>query len=193
MLPWLLALALAGTLAWAFWEVLRPRDSARAHEWRVRRSAYVSLPVIQRPDEVVRLVDLRGKGVLLLFLGRGCRHCPPAVHTLQRVADRYAGKFLAVVGVVAGDPERAAAWVNELGIRFPVLHDRRGVLAERFRVRGVPHLVFIGPDGRPGGIRVGVPDPVEVMEGAAGLIRLARGDPAASPPSGGDATGPAPR
>lgn len=94
-------------------------------------------------DELLR----RGRGVLLVFVHPGCELCAALARELPRWHAR-AGLTMVLVG--NGDAVEQAAWGLELGVpeAIPSLVQQGNEAALRYRVRGTPSAVLIGPDGR---------------------------------------------
>ncbi len=102
----------------------------------------------------VRLSDLRGRPVLLVFWSVYCGVC----HRELRFLEHYRKKHpeLTVLAVHAGSASRSEIRerVAELGIQMPVLLDS-GAVAAAYGVHQVPRLVLVGPSGKVARIWVG--------------------------------------
>jgi len=116
----------------------------------------LALPVFLAPDgdhtvgDTVDLSDQRGHIVVLSFWATWCAPCLEKHPALDTFAIRYASKGVRVYGVLTGDsPRRAIEWLAAHGgATFPMLADSRERSGRRYLVRGIPHMVLIGPDGR---------------------------------------------
>ena len=96
----------------------------------------------------VRLSALRGPLVVNLF-AQWCEPCRTELPFYQRLHEEAKGK-VAVLGIDYLDtqPDGALALAKDTGVTFPLLADPDGELREEFRIRGLPGLVFVDPDGR---------------------------------------------
>jgi len=98
--------------------------------------------------KVVSLKDLRGKIVILDFWATWCRPCMQALRRMQKLNDYYKGKPVAVYGVNTFERGGDAAKVMKAG-GFTYGHLLGGdAIAPAYRVRGVPTVYVIGPDGK---------------------------------------------
>lgn len=95
----------------------------------------------------VRLSDIK-KPVLVNFWASWCGPCRQEAPELIRLYDHYKGKFeiLAVNITINDKEENARKFARFFGMEFPVLFDRDGSIAEKYRVTGFPTTVFIGED-----------------------------------------------
>ncbi|MEV6068360.1 MauE/DoxX family redox-associated membrane protein [Nocardia sp. NPDC052001] len=89
-----------------------------------------------------------GRSLLLVFVHPGCEMCAALARELPRWQARAAATLtIAVVG--NGELEPHTAWAREQGLgEIPMLVQRGNEAALRYRVRGTPSGVLIGPDGR---------------------------------------------
>lgn len=96
----------------------------------------------------VRLADLRGPLVVNLF-AQWCEPCRTELPYYERLHRDGAGK-VAVLGIDYLDtqPDGALALAKETGVTFPLIADPDGLLRERFRIRGLPGLLFVDANGR---------------------------------------------
>jgi hypothetical protein len=109
----------------------------------------------------VALADLRGQAVVLLFGGVLDPQSPDVLPMLQRLADRYASRGVAVYWVSL-DPDKAgvsgtlpdadlAAYAVRYGFRGPVLRDPTGAVFRAVGSTGrraqVPTIVILDQNG----------------------------------------------
>jgi peroxiredoxin len=129
-------------------------------------------PAFELPDtegRTVRLRDHAGKPLLLIFL---CNHCPYVKHIandLAQIAQKYAQKGVAVVGINSNDPEaypedspaQMRVEKRNRGYAFPYLFDATQAVARAYNAQCTPdfflfdaahRLVYRGQfdDARPG-------------------------------------------
>jgi thiol-disulfide isomerase/thioredoxin len=100
----------------------------------------------------LRLVDLRGRFVLLDFWTFCCVNCLHVLDELRPLEEKYAGE-LVVVGVHSpkfvheADPEALAAAVDRYEVAHPVLDDPDLVTWQAYTARAWPTLVLVDPEG----------------------------------------------
>jgi peroxiredoxin len=104
----------------------------------------------------VRLGELRGRLVVLNFWATWCGPCREEMPLFeQAMAEREAdGLLILAVNVQEGE-EQVRPFVQRLGLSYPIVMDKSGALARRYRVRSYPTTYFIGRDGTVEGRRVG--------------------------------------
>lgn len=98
---------------------------------------------------VVRLADLRGKGVWLNFWASWCPPCQAETPVLRDLSERYEDEGLVVVGIsvqetTAGDVGRYA---ERYQLGYTIAPDLSGHIYRLYRPPGLPTQIFIGPDG----------------------------------------------
>ncbi|MPZ48225.1 MAG: redoxin domain-containing protein [Dehalococcoidia bacterium] len=102
-------------------------------------------------DEV-RLSDLQGRPVLVNFWATWCTTCRIEMPALIAAYNKHGAEGLVVLGVNLRESEaRAAPFVKDFGMTFPVLMDRSGEVARTWRIggpnEGVPSSYFIDSEG----------------------------------------------
>lgn len=97
--------------------------------------------------ESISLSELRGRWVVINFWATWCIPCREEMPYLQMLADQHADQ-LTVLAVNLREPASTIQpFVDELGLRLPilVLPDDQTLLA--YGVRGLPLTVVVAPDG----------------------------------------------
>jgi len=98
--------------------------------------------------EPLALSDLRGKAVVLNFWATWCPPCRAEMPELQAAYTAYAPGGLVVLGVnQAEDRATVRAFLDELGLTFPVVLDTQYEVADRYSVNSLPTTFFIDRDG----------------------------------------------
>jgi len=108
----------------------------------------------------VTLSELRGKVVLVNFWASWCPPCReemPAIEKIYKAFDPM-GLVVLAVNVTDQDSEEAAiAFAKEFGLTFPIPLDRKGEVAARYALRGLPSSYFIDRKGMIRSVVVGGP------------------------------------
>jgi thiol-disulfide isomerase/thioredoxin len=95
----------------------------------------------------VSLDQYRGRVVLMNLWASWCPPCRAEMPDLQRLADAYDRRGIAIVGVNEGEsPQRARAFAHSLGIRFPIWVDGGQRYGRTYGALGLPTTVIL--DGR---------------------------------------------
>ena len=100
--------------------------------------------------ERLRLSDLRGDPVLIVFWASDCGPCIREIPELDRMDRELRAHGLHVIAVaMAYDlPSRVLSLTASAGVSYRVILDLGGRIAAAFgQIRAVPTAVLIGPDG----------------------------------------------
>jgi thiol-disulfide isomerase/thioredoxin len=104
----------------------------------------------------VSMGDLQGHPVLLDFWASWCGPCRHEIPIVQRIASRYGGQGLSVIGVNTSDEAgNAAPFAKSLHLTFPIAYDEGQRVASAFGVDGLPTLVVISKTGKVLAVRTG--------------------------------------
>lgn len=94
------------------------------------------------------LSELRGQVVVINLWATWCPPCRAEMPALERVWNEYRDDGLVILAVNEQEASsRVGAFVEELGLTFPVLLDRDGGVGARYRLRAYPTTLFVGRDG----------------------------------------------
>ena len=120
---------------------------AKGH-WPLAPDATKALPVLGSTGDA-KLVDFRGKVVVLNVFASWCDPCKAEAPVLEQAEKRIAGDKATVLGVTyldnSGD---SAAFVRQHGITYPVVRDVSGDFIRAFGSTGVPETFVIDRRGR---------------------------------------------
>jgi len=108
----------------------------------------------------VTLSDLRGRPVVLNIWATWCGPCREEMPAIEKVYRSYEELGLVVIGLnlTSQDSEQAvAAFVQDLGLTFPIALDRDGSVGNRYQLLGLPTTYFIDSQGVIQSVVVGGP------------------------------------
>jgi len=110
---------------------------------------------------IVELSKLRGKPVFIDFWATWCGPCRRALPHTQKLAEKY-GKDAHILAInLEEDAETVRQFLQRNKYTFTVLMDTYGLVAEQYRVRGIPHFVLIDPRGKVQFVQIGYGPGVE--------------------------------
>lgn len=114
------------------------------------------------PEETrrVTLSELRGKVVLINFWATWCPPCRAEMPAIEKVYRTFKPLGLEVLAVNLTDQDSetaVAAFVQELGLTFPIPLDRNGDVSARYTLRGLPSTFFVDRQGVIRSVVVGGP------------------------------------
>lgn len=117
--------------------------------------------------DLFRLSALHGTPVVLNFWATWCGPCQRELPALQNAAEVYAGEVL-IVGVDQGEEAPIVqAYVDKLGLTFPIPMDKDMEAGSQFNVKGMPTTFFVDADGVIRHIWTGEMNSVTLAEGVA--------------------------
>ena len=156
-----------------------------AHTWL--RGDSVSTPVSASEfalrdlaGKTHRLVDYRGKLVLVNFWATWCPPCREEIPLFIEMQRRYQDQGLQILGISVDNPEAVARYWQEMRINYPLLLADEGtyelMAAYGNRSGGLPYSILIGPTGQVAGVKLGAYRKAELEK--AVLAALPRQKPA---------------
>ncbi len=147
-------LAALGVLLAAAWVWLTRTPAEELYQGRLPAplegfpAPEIVLPTLDGGE--ARLSDLRGKSVILNFWATWCPPCRLEMPALQRVYDDYQGRVVVVgVNLIMSErsPEAVRAFLEEIGVSFPIWLDVQNQASDAYRVTSLPTTFFIDPQG----------------------------------------------
>ncbi len=100
---------------------------------------------LHRLDEVVP----GRKVVLLNFWATWCPPCRLEMPQFQTLYERYQDKGLQILAINVGEDEKTVRdFLGQRTLSFPVLLDREGLVAARYRVEAFPTTVLLDAEGK---------------------------------------------
>lgn len=103
-----------------------------------------------------QLSDLKGKVVLINFWATWCQPCREEMPLIQSTADRFSSDLI-VLGVNDDeDRETVTQFVQEIGLKFPVLLDPGEKVTTLYQIRGFPTTFVLDRDGIVRAMHIGI-------------------------------------
>ncbi|MGD8863940.1 MAG: TlpA disulfide reductase family protein, partial [Myxococcales bacterium] len=91
---------------------------------------------------------LKGKVVIVDFWASWCAPCKEEMPVLQRLHKTYGSKGLVVVGVsVDNDASNVKSFLKKLGVTFPIVHDAKHSVSERYSPPTMPSSYIVDRKG----------------------------------------------
>jgi thiol-disulfide isomerase/thioredoxin len=148
-------------LAAAFGAALLAPLAARAEGALVPWTGAPTLPIeLLRPDGTpLALAGLRGQVVLVNFWATWCAPCIAEMPSLQRLRETLGPQGFEVLGVnLREGPARIDAFTQQAGVRFPIVRDTDGAVAQLWGARIFPSSYVVDRSGRIRYVLVGEAD-----------------------------------
>jgi len=115
------------------------------------------LPSTTTPN--LRLVDLKGRVVLVDFWASWCAPCKQSFPWMNEMQAKYGPQGLTIIGVnVDKKREDADKFLAGTPAKFAVAFDTTGKVAQSYQPKGMPTSFLIGADGVVRNVHVGFRD-----------------------------------
>ncbi|RWZ60223.1 thiol-disulfide oxidoreductase ResA [Halobacillus fulvus] len=99
-------------------------------------------------DESITLSDLEGKGVMLNFWATYCEPCKDEMPYMEQLYPEYKERGVEILAVNLDSTNIVVEkFMQQYGITFPVLQDKRGEVMDLYKIGPIPSTLFISPEG----------------------------------------------
>jgi peroxiredoxin len=99
--------------------------------------------------ENLRLSEQRGSVVVMHFFASWCSPCRQEMPQLEALYQKFQAAGLLIFAVsLDEDFARSRTMAQDLGVSYPVLHDQRKTVSERYQINDLPTTWFVDRDGK---------------------------------------------
>jgi peroxiredoxin len=96
----------------------------------------------------VDLASLKGKVVIVDFWATWCAPCKQELPLLEKLYQKYKGRGLVILGVSVDQEEaNVGAFVKQLKLSFPIVHDKAHSVADRVKPPKMPSSYVVDRNG----------------------------------------------
>ena len=96
----------------------------------------------------ISLEDIQGKVVLVNFWATWCPPCRLEMPAMQALYARYQDQGFEILAVnLQEQDDQMSAFVDEMGLTFPVIVDRAGDLSSAYKVTSLPTTFIVDREG----------------------------------------------
>lgn len=107
------------------------------------------LSLVSLDGKPVSLAALRGKVVLVDFWASWCAPCKDEMPFLEAMYRRLRSRGLVIVGVsVDSERENAQEFIAKMKVSFPIVHDGKHSVADRFKPPRMPTSYVLDREGK---------------------------------------------
>jgi len=110
--------------------------------------------------ESFTLSEVKGQAVLVNLWATWCPPCRAEMPAIQKMYDEYKDRGFTVLAVdmtYQDDPFAVVPFINEYGLKFPVLLDETSDTAQAYQIRSLPSSYFINRYGVISAVVIGGP------------------------------------
>lgn len=121
---------------------------------------------------IFELADFKGNVILLNFWATWCGPCRLEMPMLEKQFQDFADQNFVILAINLEESfDEVQAYVEELGMTFPVLLDQDGSVSELYRIIGYPSSVLIDAAGKIQTIHIGILSETQLQDSlrSAGL------------------------
>jgi len=112
-------------------------------------------------EEVIRLSELEGKGVMLNFWATYCAPCEAEMPYMESLYPEYADDIEIVAVSLDASDLVIHRFIDDYDLTFPIVHDTNSDVLDLYNVGPIPSTFFINAEG-------------EIVDKVAGALTLER-------------------
>ncbi len=126
--------------------------------------------LVSLEGETIRLSQLAGEPALVNIWASWCPPCKAEMPDMQRIYEDYGPRGFHILGVNATNQDSlqaASAFVQQEGLKFPILLDTDGSVTRKYAVQALPTSFFIDRAGIVREVMIGGPMPEAFLRAQA--------------------------
>jgi thiol-disulfide isomerase/thioredoxin len=136
-----------------FWTaiLILATSSAQANKIKENDSfpAFKLSGVKEKKSQDLGALTKKNKVVIIDFWASWCGPCKEAMPVLDKVAEKYKGKGVSVIGInVDQDKEAAKKFMDEVKVRFPLIYDENQKISGKVGVPAMPSSYILDNKGK---------------------------------------------
>lgn len=142
----------------AVWETLAPsRVSKTTVKAENARKVAPDFDLKDEQGDEVRLLNLKGKVVLVNFWATWCEGCQVEIPLLIELEKKYASQGFVVVGISMDDDgwKSVKPWMKEKKVNYPVVIGNEAV-GKQYGLQGMPLTILVDRQGKIASVHSGV-------------------------------------
>lgn len=129
-----------------------PKEDAEIKEGIFPGNKAYDFALLDKEGNEISLSSLNGKVVFLNFWASWCGPCRIEMPHMQKVYEEYKDKDVVILAVNITASEKNGidgvnSFLQENKYTFPVLYDKDGAVAEKYRISAIPTTYIINKDG----------------------------------------------
>lgn len=98
--------------------------------------------------KTISLSDMQGNLVVLHFWATWCVPCVKEMPEFQKAHESFKDKKIKILAInLAESKKNVEKFIQSYSLRLPILLDKFGKVAAKYKVTGLPVTYFIAPDG----------------------------------------------
>ncbi|WP_054955991.1 TlpA family protein disulfide reductase [Paenibacillus dakarensis] len=159
---WIAIVILLGLVSWGIYDYSNKQETGQTgtNNVTVDHSIEEGLKIGNRAPqftletkdgEPVKLSDYAGQTVFLNFWASWCPPCKVEMPYMQDFYEEYKDKDMVILSVNMAHLEKnsddASAFLDEVGVTFPVAYDSRGVVTDQYQIVAYPTTYVINAQG----------------------------------------------
>jgi peroxiredoxin len=143
------AIAIAGGIVYKYKNALAPEASAPKKSQPVIGSEALLFSLKTSRGVEIKLEDLRGQNILLVFWSTSCEYCTLELAELKQFTEKYRGQITVLAVTYKETAQTVKEYEDKEKINFTMLLDPNGEVAENlYRIDGTPSHFFVDKQGK---------------------------------------------
>ena len=119
--------------------------------------------------KTISLKNYKGNWVFVVFWATWCGPCKSEMPTIEGLGQEIGSENLKIIGVATdqGPSSQIKKYIKQQGISFSIVHDKKGIIANKYGATSIPSIYLISPDRKIVGVLRGAKNwelPEEILK-----------------------------